>query len=136
MAAKSVCTATGENAPACLAAKAQCENKQVVVVKDAKAKCPAAVSVCTATGEANPACVAAKAQCVAGLQELYGKRDQEGNQGRAHHDEGEPDYMELYQRAGHVSLPCNAVTMVCAATQGPACDDAKAKCEAWKLTQA
>merc|ERR1719183_3121271 len=64
LAAKSVCTAAGENSPACLAEKAQCENKQVVVVKDSASKCPAAKSVCTATGEADPACIAAKEQCV------------------------------------------------------------------------
>merc|ERR1712070_288159 len=73
-AAQSVCTATGETNPACIAAKAQCGAGEAVAqpVSEAAGMCTAAQSVCTATGATNPACIAAKAQCGAG--EVAGKK--------------------------------------------------------------
>jgi len=154
------------NSPACLAEKAQCENKEIVVVKDSAEKCPAAKSVCTATGESNPACIAAKEECVATLQELYkgakhhdgderhghhghhdgegehehhGHHDGEGEHEHHGHDEEEPDYMqELYKRAGHKSDHCMASTMVCTAAgeTSDACIAEKKACEDQKAEAA
>jgi len=66
-AVESVCAATGETNPACLAQKALCDKTPIIVVQDAATKCPAAVTVCQSSGADSEACNAAKEECVATL---------------------------------------------------------------------
>ena len=113
LAAKSVCTATGESNPACIAAKAQCPSSSQTatpVHTETTDLCPAAKSVCTAVGMTNPSCVAAKAQCGATSGQSY--------------------LEELYVKKGHKADNCLAAKSVCTATgsSNPACIAAKAQC--------